>query len=668
MNIEIIITLLFQGYIFLLFLAGLGWLLLNVCARLLYRRETKNHFSHGMCLIAGLILFVTFYSLLKTKGNSVFILNLIICFFLLLTASRSQRKVDQPAINASQNKGSRPVREFILKLTIFYLVLAVFVLVHIPAFEGKDWVAFPPSDNTWYVDIIEGLKKGGAENIQGQFVFFEHSEQFREPYHFFELWLSAGFSEITGISSFYTFLIIPLLMLGVLTMIVLTDIFKLFSNDRVWVWLVPLAIFLGPLKIGNFLDGVDMYHNLPFPVPKLQVFQLFFFMFFYLHLTSPKMAVLFILFLPVATFTALIPVGGAIFCLVIVDFWKDRKWRKIFVDLLPIILIFSFLLLFYLINQQLTPIKGNNGFNFSVNDFKGGLKTRGNIFVVASFFLILFFFPVVLLVFLLFRITAVRIKTFFDNNVIRLFLFTAAGCFAGFLSWLLLFRILDAPQLFQNFAITSIATFFTFLIIKLVSYLRFSFSLKSILPVGLFLLLIVFCFISTFNSNVYLHPLTPSQKISKEFLLAVDKKIDKKKSINLIATASPASVYVNMFNRNEKVYTPCFAFKKTNTSIIGLSITSDQALRISLGHIWDKSFEQLIRAAPFIKYLDTYSVGMYDTVAIDMYRIRFIKKQKIKYLVTARGYVMPANFGEYLTSDSVTDKYSGISFYVLDIE
>ena len=128
-------------------------------------------------IISGLFVCISLYAMVVTRGITINILVLPLCYFLFWDRKRNlvtQLHQPVPAIRLKNY------------IEIGFIVLLSLVILHVfPVDEYKQ------SDGFFYLKIAEAMNASGQENISHYFNLYNTDFNGTEPYHYFEIWITA---------------------------------------------------------------------------------------------------------------------------------------------------------------------------------------------------------------------------------------------------------------------------------------------------------------------------------------------------------------------------------------------------------------------------------------------------------------------------------------------
>lgn len=134
----------------------------------------------------GLLIVIFFYSVIVTKGLTVNLLVLPVFYYLFIGNHTEKMIKDTERLKGQQ----MPFLE------VGFISLLVIIILHVfPQSEYKQ------ADSFFYLKIAESLNATGQENISHYFNLYNNSFHGMEPYHYFEIWITALIIRCT--ESFY---------------------------------------------------------------------------------------------------------------------------------------------------------------------------------------------------------------------------------------------------------------------------------------------------------------------------------------------------------------------------------------------------------------------------------------------------------------------------------
>ncbi len=192
--------------------------------------------------LAGLLVVISIYSIVVTKGRTVNVLMLPIIYFLLRNPD-----VD----NAVVSEKPQTSRWVIFGETVFICLLSVLILNLFPESEYKQ------ADSFFYLKIAENLNETGQENISHYYNQYNVTFHGMEPYHHFEIWITAFITRFTQ-SYFPSILIERVVTYGILLTSMLIGLYylveailkkKISGAQKIFCWSL---LFILPNVLGYF--------------------------------------------------------------------------------------------------------------------------------------------------------------------------------------------------------------------------------------------------------------------------------------------------------------------------------------------------------------------------------------------------------------------------------
>ncbi|MEY5049233.1 MAG: hypothetical protein RLZZ175_2592, partial [Bacteroidota bacterium] len=218
-------------------------------------------------VVGYIILTITLYSLILTKGNTIFVL--ILPFSCFLYFQLKNKLSFRYIINKIEIK-------FISILLIFFSI--IYVIQFGLLFEfNSEYIKLPHSDYLFYSNVAKNLNKYQIESFH--FSPLAHNI----PYHYFELWLNA-FLNLFGLKSYITLLLMVypiILTLSCFTTFVLLNKNTIFEikNLIISVSIIFMQLSSLPLIFDNipFLTGdANVFNISVISYQKISIILLFF--------------------------------------------------------------------------------------------------------------------------------------------------------------------------------------------------------------------------------------------------------------------------------------------------------------------------------------------------------------------------------------------------------
>jgi len=183
----------------------------------------------------GVTVFVVVFSLFKAKLLSFNLLFIPILVFIFLEIRNSPFSENKPTFFP---KITLPNAFFVFLMPFFFFALKIWVMYDQYAGFLSDWHGNEP-DHLYYVRLTDYLVGFGKENREG---FSNLYNNFGiTPYHYFELWLTGGISQLFGLRTAYVFFLI---------------LFPILLSLLVWAYLILMQILLKKTTFYHYFMAV----------------------------------------------------------------------------------------------------------------------------------------------------------------------------------------------------------------------------------------------------------------------------------------------------------------------------------------------------------------------------------------------------------------------------
>jgi hypothetical protein len=437
----------------LLFLQYFGLTLLlitifHIVGQLLFPvRKEKPHFQLFIGFMATLVLCSTFFAIWKTHGLTIQLLFLPWLYLLI----REQRKV---------SLSSPPLLSIPSNIPWLLLsVLGIFIWnflgrINTGAFPFvlPEGTALAPNDIHIYGLRAYYLAQSGWENYFGVYNTFESNFHGVNPYHYLELWLTGGITSIFGGLNILNLSLVTNSLFHYCCLLGILAIIEVFDTIKRW---HIIAAILGLFTGGLYL----FYSKIGFPAFSLSMMTYRFKMIAYYPFVlgaiiailqqNNTRAALFLLALPIATFTTLPTVLGTVIILLFFLLWQKHRMEAWRILLYSLVLLGGFGL-FYILSPSpdtnSTFAVENQELSSRILDLLSWKKlsmTLGRFLYALSHWLILYW-PVLLLF---------TFRKNYRNWLIPLSILTGGILLSGAVAYALLADFAQATQLFYNLAI-----------------------------------------------------------------------------------------------------------------------------------------------------------------------------------------------------------------------
>ena len=217
--------------------------------------------------LAGLVVFVFFYSCFKTGFKTVntgFVLLLIFLIWeIRLFKKKSQSKIcisayEENPLNFEWKKTLKYMYPLIIISLLIYSWFAKVILK-----EGAFSFSIPESDIVFYADTSKMLSLYGRENIFGISNAAAGNYHGLFPYHYFELWLNAAFSSIFKSVHPATFFLLTYPLLNLITVLGIYALIERVTKISFFHHAVALLfLFIGGMYFNEITPSTDFTLNM----------------------------------------------------------------------------------------------------------------------------------------------------------------------------------------------------------------------------------------------------------------------------------------------------------------------------------------------------------------------------------------------------------------------
>jgi hypothetical protein len=595
-------------------------------------------------MLTGLVIWVLIISFSITHLNTVNLGFLIVvpAFYFQVRHARSYGKIAAYILKDLKE-------EVLFLLQIFAAGVLVMAVRYWWSFAIYDY-PIVHIDHVFYAKVSEYLLQFGVETSRLEYIFPETIRV--QPYHFFELWLNAGFLKLFGGSS------VSLLVLITYTL----------GLSLVWLGLCAIAEQYFKVTpgikllclLGLFLMGVNYpYYSIllknGFPInasvfdyAKLFPVYLFFIAALLLSNRNKIMAALTMLLgLPLLTIIAAPATFLSIGFYSLILFWKRERVQGIRLGLATLA-VGLFLAWFYsrTATSSTTPygrylFSNSNGI-FSFQNFFVGVKLFVTICLMIC--VLYMFHWVLILSFGKFKsLKVLAANRFFSIGLI--FLFSGLG------SWVFLSSMLNALQFFSNVSIP---------VINLLVFTGLLISLRLTRYRAQLVICFMFIFLMNFSVNIARLFFRPVQ--SPKYVETVLKRTQNLNPVGGFIKAS--SDYGSVFLKASNVY-PAGTFMNlspehsdfhaVNLSVFDIPVDTSAAR---------KALEQqMVENTSFYQFVKQQKQnGTFTTIAQS--QAQFVQQYNIEYILVSKAGKLPATLISKVEAP-VVDPFSGEKFYLL---
>ena len=302
--------------------------------------NTSSYCRFFWSFIAGLFIVISLYSIAVTKGRTINVIVLPLLYFLY-------RKNEKDAFS-SKVKSPLTVRSFYFAEVGLVALLSIIILHLFPESEYKQ------ADSFFYLKIVESLNLTGQENISHYNNVYSANFHGLEPYHHFEIWITAfiirftqGFFPSIHVERFITYGI--LITGSIVGLYYLVEEFieqKISVAQKIFCWsllfILPNLLGFFPWLYNIFIS--DFEGNL-LERPNFRIIYLLFIpvlIELHKHRTLNKKALYLLLLLSIVSFKCtLVILPALLFYGIFLGFKKDPLHRLIWLPLIVFSLAFA---------------------------------------------------------------------------------------------------------------------------------------------------------------------------------------------------------------------------------------------------------------------------------------------------------------------------------------
>ena len=564
-----------------------AFVLLNaffIFASLLPHWKSKNVVAPAptfvLNIVGYLVVLVTIYAVVKTSGNTIFILLIPILIALLIFLKKNG------FVCFRKNKSEI---QYLFKLLL--VVNVIFILKSLLLFQGSsEYIKLVHSDYIFYARVAVFLRDFNVESA------FVNSFAKPVPYHYFELWITAFFSEF-GLNAYVSLMLVTYPLFLSLTVILA---YLLVSNKldhkkallfSVFILFVQMMYFPFLYDKIPFLSQANTFCITPWWYQKVSVIYFWFLVAIVLYKYYGINAFLNTLALfPVIYGSSIFATVGVLGMSLLLKLFiaKDIAWKSVFILFMSLL---SFQLFYHF-----------NNYGESLSPKIDGLfiKTSFNIIVGSVIQITIFTIPYCIVLFFYRKSLWGLLKYHFFLISILL-----GACICAVLGWALFHLQSDVVQVFSNFSISILSIGIAFLFTQ-VNYKLF---------------LITFLLVLLINIRNYFPPRNTKDLNVKEWIFE-----SRNKGVFLKNTAE----YDNVFNIN-----PSFSSPLIEMFIINDNIKMDDLSIVDVNLNNHKHINLLVQ---YIKYNTLQKYSSVNLISGIQAKVGFIKSNQIEFLVCKKNY------------------------------
>lgn len=639
----------------LFFVGELALRLLRIESFLSYSTLVRNVF-------VGYVLLITLYAIIRTH----FITINIVYIFLLCCCIR-EINLRRNWINRLLRRDGRRV-DFRVALIVIFLIFcwSWFSIVNPDSFVNFNYYG----DNIFYSKVSRAIAETGFENVYNVLNSFDTYYNSPKPYHYFDLW---GGGLIAGVFGLNHYLALQLVVYPIFFFLISANVLALSHRRGILVSIITcLLLFAGGLFLAQYeqIPFLGALRNFGFNalspwMNKLSYFYVFAFSAYHLYVNNLKsisllcllgLTVAHILTFPVIVVSLAILVGYQYYA-------RPSVRRSVLINAIYLLVTTVLIVSFYAIFERKTtssdvelssPIRS---FLVSISD--ADWITRRNILIGGLLHLLIYFLPV-LPVFLLFS----RIRG--QDGLSRFFPFAKwilCMVFVGLFGWSLMYRDINAYQIFVNVTVPFINCAVVIAVISVLNHFEYLWNRHSLL-----VLISLGMFSGTLLSQIQ-HSL-PDQKIvkanqySSEYLQRIDSVISSR-SLRLGASIKDKSMLYEAHNKYNAIY-PLGDYLSLIDESVGVVNIGDFNTPIDSSSAM--GYERTRRAmndAVFYRYAKEKLGGISSSPSIASLQEEFIERHQLQFLIVSRDVRLSENLLARV-DEVIIDESTGEKFFVLE--
>ncbi len=619
-------------YLFLLY--ALGFFSLKAFKIHIEKPYTK-HFTN---LMVGLNIFILTTAIYFTKGITVMVFMIPLFFYFIFKYKNSS------TVQVDKKNMTNFRYDFVLFLVAISIGSLLFFIFRFGQIYNSEFdIPFlPHSDLVFYTNCIDFLTRFGYENSSCDYA----NPLGVNPYHYYELWQSAGFSSLLGLNTCLTLILITFSIANILIWIGIIAILEQFKKVEILdLILCFFLVFITGFVFNIYTNVYFMSDILVYSLNAVTILK------FYPNYIFLIAAVLFILnkknndalicllALPIVHIGNAISIYPVFIIWYFIDFMYTKKVKinYLMICLSSVILIFAFY-------KILHPSNSHVSTHFSdiflkINEVLYW-KTAINIIGGSTIQFALIFMPFWVLYIFNFKFQHIFVK----ENFIIFLIYSIS-----LLGWALLNYKLTSTQIFANISL-NVFNLISILIIILI-WVKKKRTVFRIFFIAIFL---IAGFINSYRNYQFSYDksgdyLTSIKQESKNFSSIGAFMMDKEDytfSFSYVTTLNILGKYLIYFD------------KKTfplSLSIYDYPYSKDSRLnQIEKETIATSSFYRFVESQKLNKQFDS----------IEKSQLQFIQKFKINYLICTKNVTL-SNLLQQRIKKSIIDKNTGERFYLL---
>ncbi len=648
------------SYVLLLLFASVFYGIGHFLLRSFGYREAGFYRSFFDKSLAGLTAVVLVFSIAITSFVTVQLGYLLVLFFLIYEFKRDRQ----------QRSGNVSPKEYhSLKSFIPLLLLSLFIYGWFAFFTikpGSEWGYFMPHiDKGYYATVSSMLLETGHENRVGVNAYYNNLTA-NEPYHYFDVWLNALVSFVTGTPPVLVMSLICLPLCGLLAVAGLLSVFERFGKVKpLYIVLAVLLLFVRGLYLVRVDPQIKWAQNfsetlLEFKSEKLGVIYVFAIFSFRLLLEGRLLPTLasFLLFplLAIGSFPGV--AGGLFLFLLLARIGKMISSLEMLRHLLYLMLLSSFIFLFY----KITGDPGSNPYlkngMLTYTDMKGFSFQSIKVTCIELFVRVMHYPWHTLLIHLPYLIFALIVMR--GNKQLRgAFLLVSCIYFVSLVTFGFFYKLLDGPQFYTN----NLPLLNVFLAMGMIVFLSSDVLARHVKNMFAGIVICLLLVQAYFSVMAYRDSRVFTELYSDGYLSAVNKMhkgLDKKERVAIL------------YNQNQ--VPDLYNSDKSGANVLYLSFMPNflPAVDLNVFEIdqWapDKEIaaiqKRFVQNAPFHRFV-LEQVSRATFKGLSESRLDFMKAHNIRFLVVSPG-ITPDHNITALVKKQLRDPLSGELFLLLN--
>ena len=630
--------------------------------------EEKEFYDTFIRLVIGFLLTVFITSSVKTSGKTINLSLLIVGFIYFFSERKSiyiNYFLDYSKIFQFR-KNLNPILIILVFVTIIYSFYAL-------CYFNKPFNNILHYDDVFYTFLSSKMWLFGAESTFPS--FGENKIINLVPYHYSELWVTSLISHFFNLNPMLTHSVIlkssftAILMVGMLTLT------ELFTSKKIYYLFAFCSVFIAPLLLDY--THITQKGSNAFPL-KIIAVSLIFVWFAILTKKKSKHWFIPLLVLPILNIAYSIIVFSTLFIISVVNFVKDKSFKKFLNIQLSLTAVTLFFLIFYSFQEigedvdsgTLPSITDYYVFKFFID---GTISHIKNILIYS-----VYFFPLGLLIVYFYFKRNNQLKSLYsDNNILFLYVFISfvVGNIVQFIIYPLAGP--NSGQMNQiNYIVPlNIAVYFSFLIVEESIHLKEKIIRNSFY---IFLVLVSLYNVSIFIISVHNTKCKPADWKGEKYISDITSHFEKRpfnnKGARILSNRESWALDISKSRgdlRNGYWFIP-YSTKMdflyiTNINFID-SIYDDKDILLKRPFDRNELFlnsntkKSLIKE-PFYVFRKKYEDN-YGTKTLEKIQFEFVKKHNISFIAISKQMQLPDIFNQYI--DTVfTDKKTKEQFVFL---